>query len=271
MSESISKPKALTPLWIISLFFSFTEIVLGYAVFNTTGGIQIALTCFVIIYPMLIAICFFWILIHYPGHIYAPADFENNKFFIESISASRKAREGLLTLDSEIEKRINKALTSDQIVKQLSSLKDESMREALQTISNNITTQIREDNFFSISLTTFLGKEKELTFPFNGFANFNDLTDEIFFLSEGSMEPYTYGTTWVLKDESTGKLIKHARMISGLGPGKPVKDNRTLEEVGITPGSTLEVVPIHQASSQQIGLIDKSPKLNKSTIRSTSR
>jgi hypothetical protein len=28
----------LTPLWIISIFFSFTEVMLGYAVINTGGG-----------------------------------------------------------------------------------------------------------------------------------------------------------------------------------------------------------------------------------------
>jgi hypothetical protein len=40
--------RAVTPLWIVSLFLTLTETVLGVAVIQTVGGVQIALTVFVL-------------------------------------------------------------------------------------------------------------------------------------------------------------------------------------------------------------------------------
>lgn len=53
------KERRLTPLWIISLFVSLTEVVLGTAVTQTVGGVQIALTAFVMSFPLLVASAFF--------------------------------------------------------------------------------------------------------------------------------------------------------------------------------------------------------------------
>ena len=41
MSKILKPPKIINPLWIIFLFFSFTEITLGYVVFNTDIGNEI--------------------------------------------------------------------------------------------------------------------------------------------------------------------------------------------------------------------------------------
>ena len=54
--------KPLTPLWVISLFVSLTEAVLGIAETKTTGGVQLALTVFVIAFPSIIAGAFFAVL-----------------------------------------------------------------------------------------------------------------------------------------------------------------------------------------------------------------
>jgi hypothetical protein len=42
MRPAMGRP--LTPLWIVSLFLTLTETVLGVAVTQTAGGVQIALT-----------------------------------------------------------------------------------------------------------------------------------------------------------------------------------------------------------------------------------
>src|SRR4051794_33039024 len=52
----------LTPLSIIALFLTFSETVLGIAVTQTSGSIQVALTCFVTSFPVLVAAAFFAIL-----------------------------------------------------------------------------------------------------------------------------------------------------------------------------------------------------------------
>ena len=66
---------AITPLWIIALFVSLTELILGVAVTQTTGGIQIALTVFVIAFPTLIAAAFFGTLWLKNYVLYSPGDF----------------------------------------------------------------------------------------------------------------------------------------------------------------------------------------------------
>ncbi len=95
MSRLPEPPKVLNPLWIIFLFFSFTEIMLGFVVFNTTGGIQIALTVFVILFPLLVSIGFFFILWYRPEHLYAPKDFISDESFLKSVGGTRISRESL--------------------------------------------------------------------------------------------------------------------------------------------------------------------------------
>lgn len=53
------RPGAMTPLWVISLFLSLTEVVLGVAATQTTGKVQIALVAFVIAFPIAVASAFF--------------------------------------------------------------------------------------------------------------------------------------------------------------------------------------------------------------------
>jgi hypothetical protein len=69
------KGRPLTPLWIISLFLTLTETVLGVAVIRTEGGVQIALTAFVVAFPLLVAAAFFTILWTRPWVFYAPTEY----------------------------------------------------------------------------------------------------------------------------------------------------------------------------------------------------
>lgn len=85
-----SKKNSLTPLWIISMFFSFTEVMAGYAVFNTDGGIQVTLLIFVILFPILIASAFFMVLWYRPEHFYTPKDFDKDEGYLKSMVNSRK-------------------------------------------------------------------------------------------------------------------------------------------------------------------------------------
>ena len=83
-------PSKLSPLWIISIFVTFTETVLGYAVTKTDSWIQGALAIFVMLFAIGIASAFFYILWHKPFHFYSPADFGNMspKDFVDAIQGS---------------------------------------------------------------------------------------------------------------------------------------------------------------------------------------
>ena len=94
---SASRPKAkqpLTPLWVISLFISLTETVLGVALTKTAGGVQEALVAFVIVFPLLIASGFFLLLWFRPHHLYAPSDYSGVtgvREYIEAVTKTRRA------------------------------------------------------------------------------------------------------------------------------------------------------------------------------------
>jgi hypothetical protein len=75
---SLKKPRTLlTPLGIIAAFLSLTEVVLGLALTRVTGPIQIALATFVMVFPVLIAAAFFYILWHRAYVFYAPSEYGN--------------------------------------------------------------------------------------------------------------------------------------------------------------------------------------------------
>ncbi len=83
-------PSKLSPLWIISIFVTFTEAVLGYAVTKTDSWIQGALAVFVMLFAIGIASAFFYILWHKPYHFYSPSDFGNisPKDFVDAIQGA---------------------------------------------------------------------------------------------------------------------------------------------------------------------------------------
>jgi hypothetical protein len=85
-----SAPRQLTPLWVISLFVSFTEAALGIAATKANGDVQLALTVFVISFPVLIAAAFFAILwwkayVFYPPSEYAQVDVQK---YVEALRGS---------------------------------------------------------------------------------------------------------------------------------------------------------------------------------------
>lgn len=85
------QPKGrITPLWIIAAFLTLTEAVLGYAVTQTTDGVQIALTCFVIGFALLVAAAFFVILWNRPFVFYSPSEYGSidPKTFISAMKSS---------------------------------------------------------------------------------------------------------------------------------------------------------------------------------------
>lgn len=90
MTGEHTKPtprQMMTPLWVISLFVSLTEVVTGIAVTRAEGGIQIALTAFVIAFPLLVASAFFYILWSKPYVFYPPTEFSSGVDVNQYVSA----------------------------------------------------------------------------------------------------------------------------------------------------------------------------------------
>jgi hypothetical protein len=67
--------RATTPLAVIALFLSLTEIVIGVGVIQTSGMVQIMLAGFVIAFDSLIALAFFVILWFRNAVLYPPSEY----------------------------------------------------------------------------------------------------------------------------------------------------------------------------------------------------
>jgi hypothetical protein len=92
-ADERSRKSGMTPLWVISLFVTLTETILGVGVIQTSDGIQVSLTVFVLVFPVLVASAFFGILWLKPYVLYSPYEFgtaAEAATFIEAISRDAK-------------------------------------------------------------------------------------------------------------------------------------------------------------------------------------
>jgi hypothetical protein len=76
-NQSEKQPKNITPLWIISLFVSFSEALLVIAATKTFGESQVVLIKFSIAFPLIVAFAFFIMLWFKPWVFYSPNYFRN--------------------------------------------------------------------------------------------------------------------------------------------------------------------------------------------------
>lgn len=86
-----ARNQRLTPLWVIALFLSLTELVAGIAVTQASGGVQVALTTFVIAFPLLVAAAFFIVLWSRPFVLYPPTEFgaeTDVKTYVQAMSTN---------------------------------------------------------------------------------------------------------------------------------------------------------------------------------------
>jgi len=91
--QTLNEKRAVTPLWIVALFVSLTETVLGIAVTQTSGNIQAALTVFVLAFPVVIAGAFFGILWHKPYVFYPPTEFGTQTNVVDYVTAMQRKPE----------------------------------------------------------------------------------------------------------------------------------------------------------------------------------
>ncbi len=248
MNSSVQLAKRpITPLWIIALFISLTETVLGVAVIQTEGNIQVALTAFVVVFPLLIALAFFLILWNRPVVLYPPTDFPGTDVEVYGRATQRSGRDEE-ALYAGILEAIQSTFASEEIVSELTGTvtaeatgdPEDHIKGVLREKAEEALETIRKNSFLTIDSRPLLGK-KEGTVSQIIYAP--DLTvDELLSVVRYSIDPRpalpAYGKLWALQDEDTENVFKR------IGPAwsGPKADTRTLEQVGIKAGMRLRVV-----------------------------
>lgn len=121
----------VTPLWIVATFVTLTETVLGLALTQVAGGVQVALTVFVIGFALLVATAFFFILWFRPYVFYSPSEFGNvdPKDFIDAMRGRLPDRVvAQIEMVEQVEARPADRLAQFRLI---DSLTDESVRQFL--------------------------------------------------------------------------------------------------------------------------------------------
>jgi len=246
-----TQKRAITPLWIIALFVSLTETVLGTAVIQTTGGIQIALTVFVLFFPLLIAGAFFLILWNRPYVLYPPTEYGNQTDISSYVNAIRQNSDfDESNLYMKINETIRATLVSDEIIKNLSKAitkhtpdSGNQITQILNTAADRTVNLIKKAGFLTIDNTPIMGSDgKVRQEPYEKYSCVSDLCDETYFTIKSKVNAKTYGVVWAFKDVGTGYIYKEMGMTWANRHQNKPSDIRSLKAVGIKAGMILETI-----------------------------
>lgn len=234
---------ARNPLGIIALF-----IVLIYGLASMVITVNSTLTAperfpiiiFLVVFPVIVLGVFGWLVSQHNEKLYAPIDFASDEGFHAAMKGGRGRSKPVANLDRDISETVSNVLGAEEFISSLKGKVD--FHEALTSVAEKITDEIRDKSFISIDTSEFSGPPNDQhKFPVAAFPTLNALTDEVYFLIDSEVGPYEYGYSWVLKFADSGAVVENLRMISGAGPGRPMLDRRSLSEVEIHPGTKLIV------------------------------
>lgn len=222
------------PLSVIAIFAGVAEISgTGVLPFISPEN-QYFYIWFLMSFPFTLVILFFATLNWNHKSLYAPSDYKSDESFLESLSRRNSRRTEIAMMEKIIEEKIEEGLNSAEVDQ---GLKDGSV------IAKRIADSIKNSAFITIDASLLTGNEESVfDLPFVAFSSFSQLTNEIYFLIEDHVKPFEYGYSWVMCNSKTREIIKNSRMITGARKGIPCTDNRSLKEVGIVPGMTIQIV-----------------------------
>lgn len=230
-----------TPLWVISLFVSLTEIVVSYSLPESSGYVKIALTGFSIIYPILIAGGFFYVLWHRFYVFWPPSEFGNPVDFLRIIDALRTKNINQKNIHDILKDVIDETLKKAKDNPVSKKLSEDDLSALIKDL-NSAAYSAWENSVITV-LTNCLpaAKGEPIILPYIADRPIHYVLDEIWFEICDFIPAYSYGTTWLIQDINSGKFYDVGRPWArqkGLQ-----EDERSLKDLGIKPGAKLRVIP----------------------------
>ena len=244
--EPRSRPRrklAGSPLAVVGLFFGLSELGLGYGAGAATGWVQVGVLAFMALFATGIVATFFVFLWKRPWVFYPPSEFSVvpveryvgamrgnpasvRKMAVESVSAAFQ--------DEALARKLD-----------LTGTREEQRQGAIERIIDEVRTNaVRnlDQRVLHVDARPLGGKYAlHWDEPYDADMPVHVLLDRISFLLQ-PLPPYPYGTIWLLKDASFGRVFDDIGPAWASNAGVPL-DTRAAREVGITGGMTLEVVP----------------------------
>jgi hypothetical protein len=223
-------PAHPSPLWIIALFIALSEAVAVLAAVVTSGMVQTGFFVFAVSFPVLVFAVFLWLLLKHPANLYSPSQFTSETTTIERYVAAlkREQRDSTVILQQAVSEAISDTVEGD----------DERVRER---ISEAFERAI-EEGTITVDRTPLLGVADPVRFPVTPDTKVAELLDSIYISITPNVKPFTYNKSWILSD-ADGGLLKDIGTAWAEERGW-ARDERSLAEAGIEPGSKLTVNPL---------------------------
>jgi hypothetical protein len=244
-----SSQTRMTPLWVISIFVSLSEVVTGIAVTQATGGVQVALTAFVIAFPIAVAAAFFGILYSRPYVFYPPSEFGGATQVEQYVKAMQRVQ-----LDEQrVLQLITQAVTStlgagetraqlQRIASAPSADPQRAIGELVDGLARTAASKI-EASTMTFDLHPLLGQERQLVVPFDPDEPTSQLLDRLWTAVSTRVKPFTFGKDWAIRDVETGMVSKQMGRTWARANGYK-EDTRTIREVGFKPGKRFALIPL---------------------------
>ncbi|MCH2058264.1 MAG: hypothetical protein MK214_16965 [Thalassotalea sp.] len=220
-----------SPLAVIVTFVTFTEVVTGIVVTQAAGWIQVALTAFVIVFPVGVAWAFFYILWHKNYVFYPPSDFGGGTDVHRYVEAMQRQ-----SLDQEATLNLYKE-SIEETISILSENETEAATSAVEAVSERASDSFKK-KVVTIDASSINGQSWVI--PYDPERLVQDFVDPIWAQLSDHFDAYQYGNTWCLKDKSTGKLLKDLGSYWARRNHEK-HDYRTLKEVNISSGDQLTI------------------------------
>jgi hypothetical protein len=245
--------RQVTPLVIVLSFILLTEMVVMVGVLGTRDLVQAILCIFCVLFPVALAVPFFWILYHKPYVFYGPREYGSDvdpERYITAFRAQASISSEWQKIISDLPQIVTRALSSGSaahIFKE--SVGVEARTDLSQELGRGIAEEINKREIFHVDVTEFGGKT--LYIPAYVGMTVGDFLDTIWFeLSNLDDVPsFQYGTAWILENASTGRRYENIGTRWALANGLD-RDNRLLKDVAIAPNIQLRAVDLRRSTKR---------------------
>ena len=236
-------PRAHSPLSVISLFFGLVEAGFAYSAGVSSGAVQIGVLIFMALFAVGIAGTFFTFLWKRNWVFYPPSDFPSAS--VESyVAAMRGGTDlklsrltdsvGLVFDDDSLPEKLNHAVMLPE------PERGETIRQIIKELRRNAVEEI-EASALRFDARPLMGKAAPVWEEiYNEDTPVDSWLNRVAWRLE-PFPPYPYGTIWLLKDASSGKIYDDIGTTWAKKQGMG-QDNRLLSEVGIRGGMNFEVI-----------------------------
>lgn len=244
--QSIETPapkRVYSPLGVICVFFGLVELGLAYSSGVSDGSVQIAVLVFMGLFAIGIAATFFLFLWYRNWVFYPPSEFGG-----ATVQAYVNAMRGdgpdiTQILSNSLSRAFSDSTWLDNLgLERLSREEREAFVDGfLQETKNRIIANVGA-SVIRIDPRPLKGKHSsQWEEPYDPEMPVERLLDRIW-LRLQPFAPYPYGTSWILRESTTGKIFDNIGSASRSDWRLGTKDHRTAGEVGFKGGMTLEVI-----------------------------